>query len=65
MNYLLKKDATVAVSISDMEGKLIQKIPVPLNQIKINIEFTGKSKGLYCIILSNGLITFESKIIHI
>jgi hypothetical protein len=56
-------EKNLTLSIYDSKGKLIQQIPVQMNEGKIKLNLEAEAKGVYNVTLSNGKKSYNGKIV--
>ena len=56
-------EKNLTLSIFDNNGKLIQQIPVQMNENKIKLNLQAEAKGIYNVTLSNGSKSYNGKIV--
>jgi hypothetical protein len=59
----LQFDKNLTLSIYNNKGQLIQLLPVLLNQGQLELNLEHEAKGLYNVILSNGVKSYSGKIV--
>ncbi|HKR04982.1 MAG TPA: T9SS type A sorting domain-containing protein [Bacteroidia bacterium] len=56
-------EKNLTLNIFDNSGKLIQQIPVQMNEGKIKLNLEAEAKGVYNVTLSNGKKSYNGKIV--
>jgi hypothetical protein len=60
-----RHEKNLVLQIFDNNGKMIQNIPVIMDQEKISLNISAEAKGMYNAILSNGKKSYSGKIVFI
>lgn len=58
-----KQERKLTLLIFDNSGKLIQQVPVELNEDKVRINLEAEAKGVYNVTLSDGRKSYSGKIV--
>ena len=58
-----QNEANLSLYIFDSNGKLIQQIPVQMNENQVKLNLEAEAKGIYNVTLSNGISSFKGKIV--
>jgi hypothetical protein len=58
-----RNEKSLTLKIFDLSGKVIQQIPIEINQDKVRINISAEAKGIYNVIISNGKTSYAGKII--
>lgn len=58
-----RHEKNLVLQIFDNNGRIIQNVPVVMDQEKISVNISAEAKGIYNAILSNGKMNYSGKIV--
>ena len=58
-----QNEKSITLSLYNNLGNLIQELPIHLNQDRVILDLKGKTSGVYCIILTNGIKKYLGRLI--
>jgi len=58
-----KNEKNLTLQIFDNTGKLLQQMPVQMNDEKVSLNLEEEAKGIYNVVLSNGKKSYQGKIV--